>query len=385
MSLLVRVRAVRGAGEPVGQEPSASSTIFTDRAEQLPWTVDRIPWPRLRASNPYGRPQRGEFPPGREISRDKTLPPYRGGSGATLSTMTPNAPLDELGEFLKQRRAAISPRTVGLPENGIRIRRVKGLRREEVAQLAAIGTDNYTRVSGAVCRRPRRSWPSWLRYSIWMTTSVTTCSNWRAGRVAAPGAEGAAAAPAGPGRPDGDTGRRHGSLNGYSRVEFARCRTGDPFLGGSRKEAELHSDSFHRPGDENSVCRLGECGAHRRCGHRHGAQRGLTAAVGVTEGAGHPPGRERGAQPLNRPVAHHASLCACEEGRVPRDEPPRRVPGLQHPLYVVGKAGGERCHQDGDVRRIPGKLHGKRIGGGPFVHLSARVSRFSGGGHARGW
>lgn len=58
--------------------------------------------------------------------------------------MTRNAPLDELGEFLKQRRVALSPRTVGLPETGIR--RVKGLRREEVAQLAAISTDYYTRV-----------------------------------------------------------------------------------------------------------------------------------------------------------------------------------------------------------------------------------------------
>ncbi|MGW3817337.1 helix-turn-helix domain-containing protein [Streptomyces sp. NPDC005046] len=58
--------------------------------------------------------------------------------------MTRNGPLNELGEFLKQRRAALSPRTVGLPETGTR--RVKGLRREEVAQLAAISTDYYTRV-----------------------------------------------------------------------------------------------------------------------------------------------------------------------------------------------------------------------------------------------
>lgn len=51
---------------------------------------------------------------------------------------------DELGEFLKARRAGITPRAVGLPEVGIR--RVPGLRREEVALLAAISTDYYTRI-----------------------------------------------------------------------------------------------------------------------------------------------------------------------------------------------------------------------------------------------
>ncbi|WP_405657987.1 helix-turn-helix transcriptional regulator [Streptomyces sp. NBC_01166] len=58
--------------------------------------------------------------------------------------MTSNAPLKELGEFLKARRGELSPRTVGLPDTGPR--RVPGLRREEVAQLAAISTDYYTRI-----------------------------------------------------------------------------------------------------------------------------------------------------------------------------------------------------------------------------------------------
>jgi transcriptional regulator with XRE-family HTH domain len=58
--------------------------------------------------------------------------------------MRSNAHL-ELGEFLKARRAELSPRTVGLPETGSP-RRVRGLRREEVAQLAAISTDYYTRL-----------------------------------------------------------------------------------------------------------------------------------------------------------------------------------------------------------------------------------------------
>ncbi|MGW8688551.1 helix-turn-helix transcriptional regulator [Streptomyces sp. NPDC055817] len=53
--------------------------------------------------------------------------------------------LNELGEFLKARRAELSPRTVGLPDSG-GPRRVAGLRREEVAQLASISTDYYTRL-----------------------------------------------------------------------------------------------------------------------------------------------------------------------------------------------------------------------------------------------
>ncbi|MFC4608370.1 helix-turn-helix domain-containing protein [Streptomyces maoxianensis] len=59
--------------------------------------------------------------------------------------MTRDAHLNELGEFLKARRAELSPRSVGLPDAG-GPRRVAGLRREEVAQLAAISTDYYTRL-----------------------------------------------------------------------------------------------------------------------------------------------------------------------------------------------------------------------------------------------
>src|SRR5437660_8823258 len=52
---------------------------------------------------------------------------------------------DELGAFLRARRSELSPSDVDLPEGGTR-RRVAGLRREEVAQLAAISTDYYTRL-----------------------------------------------------------------------------------------------------------------------------------------------------------------------------------------------------------------------------------------------
>jgi transcriptional regulator with XRE-family HTH domain len=51
---------------------------------------------------------------------------------------------NEVGEFLRARRAELTPREVGLPE--FSPRRLKGLRREEVAQLAAISTDYYARL-----------------------------------------------------------------------------------------------------------------------------------------------------------------------------------------------------------------------------------------------
>ncbi|MER6669763.1 helix-turn-helix transcriptional regulator [Amycolatopsis japonica] len=50
-----------------------------------------------------------------------------------------------LGEFLKARRAALDPADLGLP-TGFNQRRVAGLRREELAQLAGISVDYYTRL-----------------------------------------------------------------------------------------------------------------------------------------------------------------------------------------------------------------------------------------------
>jgi transcriptional regulator with XRE-family HTH domain len=51
----------------------------------------------------------------------------------------------ELAEFLKHARNAVDPTRAGLPPDG-RIRRVPGLRREEVALLAGVSTDYYTRL-----------------------------------------------------------------------------------------------------------------------------------------------------------------------------------------------------------------------------------------------
>ncbi|PNE38269.1 helix-turn-helix transcriptional regulator [Streptomyces noursei] len=50
----------------------------------------------------------------------------------------------ELGDFLRSRRARIQPEEVGLPGHGRR--RVPGLRREEVAQLAGVSVDYYIRL-----------------------------------------------------------------------------------------------------------------------------------------------------------------------------------------------------------------------------------------------
>ncbi|MFE2142961.1 helix-turn-helix transcriptional regulator [Streptomyces sp. NPDC059456] len=51
----------------------------------------------------------------------------------------------ELGEFLRSRRARLRPADVGLPDHG-RHRRVPGLRREELAQLAGVSVAYYTRL-----------------------------------------------------------------------------------------------------------------------------------------------------------------------------------------------------------------------------------------------
>jgi transcriptional regulator with XRE-family HTH domain len=57
---------------------------------------------------------------------------------------------DELGEFLKSRRASLRPEDVGFsPGRG---RRVQGLRREEVAALASVSVDYIKRLEGGRIR-----------------------------------------------------------------------------------------------------------------------------------------------------------------------------------------------------------------------------------------
>lgn len=57
-----------------------------------------------------------------------------------------------LGEFLRARRAALGPHDVGVVSHGVR--RVAGLRREEVADLAGVNADYYARLEQGRERHP---------------------------------------------------------------------------------------------------------------------------------------------------------------------------------------------------------------------------------------
>lgn len=61
-----------------------------------------------------------------------------------MPTRTRHASTHELGDFLRTRRAALRPEQAGLTTWGTR--RVPGLRREELAQLAGISINYYTRL-----------------------------------------------------------------------------------------------------------------------------------------------------------------------------------------------------------------------------------------------
>ncbi|MFJ9282351.1 DNA-binding protein [Kitasatospora aureofaciens] len=57
-----------------------------------------------------------------------------------------------LGDYLRARRALVSPADAGLPETGRR--RVPGLRREEVAELVGLSADYYVRLEQGRADRP---------------------------------------------------------------------------------------------------------------------------------------------------------------------------------------------------------------------------------------
>ncbi|MFI9271039.1 helix-turn-helix transcriptional regulator [Kitasatospora sp. NPDC052896] len=63
-----------------------------------------------------------------------------------------NAIANSLGDYLRARRALLSPADVGLPATGRR--RVPGLRREEVAELVGLSTDYYVRLEQGRADRP---------------------------------------------------------------------------------------------------------------------------------------------------------------------------------------------------------------------------------------
>jgi transcriptional regulator with XRE-family HTH domain len=65
-----------------------------------------------------------------------------------MSSSEPNT----LGEYLRARRELVTPADAGLPQFGVR--RVPGLRREEVAMLAGISADYYLRLEQGRDRNP---------------------------------------------------------------------------------------------------------------------------------------------------------------------------------------------------------------------------------------
>jgi transcriptional regulator with XRE-family HTH domain len=69
------------------------------------------------------------------MTANGTSTPYSGHSSADVRRR-------ELADFLRSRRERITPDQVGLPAG--RRRRTPGLRREEVAQLSAVGVTWYT-------------------------------------------------------------------------------------------------------------------------------------------------------------------------------------------------------------------------------------------------
>ncbi|MEV6025579.1 helix-turn-helix transcriptional regulator [Streptomyces sp. NPDC052036] len=73
---------------------------------------------------------------------DEQLDPVQTPVVEAGQTLDPRA---ELSEFLRTRRARLKPEDVGLPVFG-RHRRVPGLRREELAQLAGVSVAYYTRL-----------------------------------------------------------------------------------------------------------------------------------------------------------------------------------------------------------------------------------------------
>jgi len=64
-------------------------------------------------------------------------------------------PREELSDFLRSRRGRLTPDELGLRSYGAR--RVPGLRREELAQLAGVSADYYTRLEQGRGVHPSRS------------------------------------------------------------------------------------------------------------------------------------------------------------------------------------------------------------------------------------
>lgn len=80
--------------------------------------------------------------PGPDRARKRLLT-YEEAANGTGMTMLERRNA-ELGDFLRTRRSRIEPDEIGLPGTGRR--RVRGLRRQELAQIAGVSVDYYTRL-----------------------------------------------------------------------------------------------------------------------------------------------------------------------------------------------------------------------------------------------
>src|ERR1700753_4347073 len=74
---------------------------------------------------------------------------------------------EDLADFLRRRRESLSPDDVGLPAG--RRRRTAGLRREEVAGLAAMSTDFYARIEQRRGSRPSEATVAALARALRLT------------------------------------------------------------------------------------------------------------------------------------------------------------------------------------------------------------------------
>ncbi|WP_370330052.1 helix-turn-helix transcriptional regulator [Mycolicibacterium hippocampi] len=90
---------------------------------------------------------------------------------------------DALAEFLRRRRESVRPAEVGLSE-GVRHRRTAGLRREEVAQLAAMSVDYYCRLEQSRSPQPSTQMIRALARALRLTDDETAHLHRLAGHAA---------------------------------------------------------------------------------------------------------------------------------------------------------------------------------------------------------
>jgi transcriptional regulator with XRE-family HTH domain len=89
-----------------------------------------------------------------------------------------------LGQFLAAHRARVGPELLGLPVHGRR--RTVGLRREEVAALAGVSVDYYTRLEQGRDRTPSPPIVAALGRALRLDRAETAHLHWLAGHAAPP-------------------------------------------------------------------------------------------------------------------------------------------------------------------------------------------------------